>query len=327
MKSIAIIGAGLSGLVLGSLLSKDKTYAVDIFEKSSGVGGRMATRYKDKYEFDHGVQFFKVKTKEFEDFLQPYINSGIVESWKAKYVGLMDKKIILQQIWTNDPAHYVCKPKMTSLCSSIAEDLNICLNTRITAINKNEEKWEIFTDQQQKPVGEYDLVITAIPNKQALEIIPEDINYIGKIKEINMPSSFALLLGFKESTQFLWDIAHANNPVINWISVNNSKPGRHRSPAITIISSNKFATENFDQDNNFIIEKMLTEFYAIKGKIEPIFIDLKKWKYAHCDQNLTKEQFYYDKNNHLASCGDWCISGRVESAFTSALALYKELVE
>jgi len=28
-----------------------------------------------------------------------------------------------------------------------------------------------------------------------------------------------------------------------------------------------------------------------------------------------------DKQLQLASCGDWCISGRVESAFVSALQL------
>ena len=42
MKTIAVIGAGLSGLVFARTLNADTK--VVIFEKSRGFGGRMATR-------------------------------------------------------------------------------------------------------------------------------------------------------------------------------------------------------------------------------------------------------------------------------------------
>lgn len=55
-QKIAIIGAGLSGVLLGQSLSPMAD--VTIFEKSRGVGGRMCTRYADPFYFDHGTQFF-----------------------------------------------------------------------------------------------------------------------------------------------------------------------------------------------------------------------------------------------------------------------------
>ena len=42
MMRIAVIGAGLSGLVAARSLQQD--HDVTIFEKSRGVGGRMGTR-------------------------------------------------------------------------------------------------------------------------------------------------------------------------------------------------------------------------------------------------------------------------------------------
>ena len=52
--SIAIVGSGIAGTTLARLLTDDSpSTEVTIFEKSRGVGGRMATRYSEQLEFDH----------------------------------------------------------------------------------------------------------------------------------------------------------------------------------------------------------------------------------------------------------------------------------
>lgn len=50
---IAVIGAGISGLYCSYLLEK-KGYEVDLFEKSSKIGGRMATTEKSGFILDRG---------------------------------------------------------------------------------------------------------------------------------------------------------------------------------------------------------------------------------------------------------------------------------
>ena len=84
MTRIAIIGAGFAGLVCAKLL-KQSGYNCTIFEKSRGVGGRMATRRNDAYSFDHGAQFFYVKTPQFNDFLTPLKKQGIIAPWHARF--------------------------------------------------------------------------------------------------------------------------------------------------------------------------------------------------------------------------------------------------
>ena len=66
MKNIAIIGAGIAGISLANLLQKKVNLTV--FEKSRGVGGRMATRRAAPYQFNHGAQYFKIANKAFKDF-------------------------------------------------------------------------------------------------------------------------------------------------------------------------------------------------------------------------------------------------------------------
>lgn len=56
-KKIAVIGAGISGLACAYELKK-RGFVVDVFEKSSYPGGRMATREKKGLLFDIGANFF-----------------------------------------------------------------------------------------------------------------------------------------------------------------------------------------------------------------------------------------------------------------------------
>ena len=65
MTKIAIIRAGPSGLSTPCLL-KDQI-EITFFETASGVGRRMSTRYVEPYFFDHGAQYFTVRTQAFQE--------------------------------------------------------------------------------------------------------------------------------------------------------------------------------------------------------------------------------------------------------------------
>ena len=80
---IAIIGSGISGLAAARTLNKIAD--ITIFEKSRGIGGRIATRRANPFTFDHGAQYFLVKNADFKSFVSPYIKSGVVKRWDAYF--------------------------------------------------------------------------------------------------------------------------------------------------------------------------------------------------------------------------------------------------
>ena len=84
--TIAIIGAGLSGLSLANGLKENDS--VTIFLKAGGVGGRLSTRYADNFHFDHGAQFFTARSKSLQRVLKPFIEKQIVQEWHSKIVTL-----------------------------------------------------------------------------------------------------------------------------------------------------------------------------------------------------------------------------------------------
>jgi hypothetical protein len=94
-KSIAAIGAEMSGITLAKKLSTSNE--VTVFDKSRGMAERIMARRAYEFSFDHGAQFFTEKSNEFKEFCQKANDYGIIEEWKCRFVeiiGIMSVTVI-----------------------------------------------------------------------------------------------------------------------------------------------------------------------------------------------------------------------------------------
>ena len=132
---IAIIGSGMSAITLAKHLKKDNF--ITLFEKSRSVGGRISTRRSEKYEFDHGAQFFTAKSKDFKNFIAPIIKKNIIQRWDARFAEFKNNVILRQHNWDSEYPHYVGAPGMSNILKYLSDDLNIELNTEIHNVTKN----------------------------------------------------------------------------------------------------------------------------------------------------------------------------------------------
>ena len=123
MKRIAVIGAGLAGLVVARELAKEAE--VTVFEKSRGVGGRMATRYVDGFEFDHGAQFFTARSRGFQAFLEPLVDAGVVAHWGARFAEIRGNRVSKLRDWDQTFPHYVGTPRMNEIGKYLADGLDV----------------------------------------------------------------------------------------------------------------------------------------------------------------------------------------------------------
>jgi predicted NAD/FAD-dependent oxidoreductase len=94
------------------------------------------------------------------------------------------------------------------------------------------------------------------------------------------------------------------------------------------LSRNDWAGDNFDQPESEIVDAMLLALEAIVGqKLEDAsYLKLKRWKYANSPRKDEPLEMI-DYASQVACCGDWCISGKIESAFTASWQLAKQLKE
>ncbi len=316
---IAVIGAGLSGLVAARSLQQD--HDVTVFEKSRGVGGRMATRYQDGFEFDHGAQFFTARSAEFQDFLQPLLQRGVFASWRARFAELDRGAITATRAWGADYPHFVGVPGMNAVGKFLDEGLSVCRNTRVAQLESYKKGWQL-RDDGGSDLGRFDWVILALPAAQTRALAPADSNLRDVCDSAAMKSCFAVMLGFEEPLQLPWDAALVRDADISWVSVNSSKPGRPDAFTLVVHSTNAYADAHIDNDIEAVKSHLLAEIFEIVGgkSGSAVFQQLQRWRYANADRR-DGPGFFIDEDLRLAACGDWFIRGRVEAAFSSAFSL------
>lgn len=84
-KRVAIIGAGIAGLSCAQDLEAHG-FAVTIFDKSKGVGGRMSHRYFGDWEADHGAQYFTARDPLFQSEVAQWVQAEAAKPWSGRIV-------------------------------------------------------------------------------------------------------------------------------------------------------------------------------------------------------------------------------------------------
>jgi predicted NAD/FAD-dependent oxidoreductase len=325
MTRVAVIGAGLSGLVVARRLGAHAD--VTVFEKSRGVGGRMATRYAGDYEFDHGAQFFTASTPAFREFLKPLAEQGVIDNWPAMFAEIDSDGIRDTRRWGGDYPHYVGTPRMNAIGKSLSQGLRVETGKRIVSATRGNGRWTLV-DSADCPVGDFDWLVVTAPPAQTAGLAAQDEQLVTLCRQREMLACFALMLGFDEPLELPWQAALVRDAGISWISVNSSKPGRGRPAALVVHSTNAWAGDHLDEDPGYVRDAMLDELSIVCGRDMSDFdhCDLHRWRYANIDRQNGPDHYVNDRMR-IAACGDWFVRGRVEAAFTSAVALARRLRE
>lgn len=319
---IAIVGAGLAGLNLARLLSD--VAEIVVFEKSDKLCGRMATHESNGFSFDHGAQFFTAKDPAFKSFVKKLEAESVVAQWNARFVELEPTNKASQRTWDSEFPHYVGIPTMNSIGKYLARNLDVRFNQLVTRIRRIDSNWVVETADSE--YGPFDWVVVTIPAAQAHNILPEIFYPKMHLQDVTMQPCFALMLGYDKPKSFDWDAAFVSQSILSWVSINSSKPNRNAPFAIVAMSKNDWAYENFDRQESSVMAEMLAELERVSEKQldDASYIKLKRWKYANAFRKDEPLELI-DCASQLACCGDWCISGRIESAFMSSVTLAKKL--
>lgn len=323
MVSIAVIGAGISGLVLARELSH---YAeVVVFEKARGVGGRMSTRYADPFYFDHGTQFFTARTPAFQEYLAHYLNRGIVAEWTGKVITLEAGAKETKRLWFEP--HLVASPNMNSLCKALAQGMTIHTSCEVAPLqNIPGDSWELM-DKDGKSLGAYDWVISTAPPVQTARLFKPYLAEDHPLRCVILQGCYALMLGYSAAWQRSWIAASVNESPLQWISVNSSKPGRDAGKTCLVIhSTNPWAEAHINDDMNEAQTFLLEEFTKVTGidTATADYINLHRWRYATVDTPRAVGGLM-DAQVKLAATGDWCGASRIEDVWIHATSLAEKI--
>lgn len=318
---IAVIGAGLAGVAVARRLSG--VAEVTVFEKSRGLGGRMATRRAGEFQFDHGAQFFTARSAEFQDLLANEA-SELISAWDAKVVTLEAGKKAFKREWFE--THYVAQPQMNSLVKGLASALDVRTGVRVGQLARAGSGWRL-EDEDGKELGQYDWVIISAPAPQTVALMPDSFSQRQALHGISFSPCFALMLGFDSPPAVNFDAALLRHESLAWMAVNSNKPGRDSGYSLLLHSNNHWAYRHQDDEPDWVSETLsnaLTELTGIDTSAAS-HSALHRWLYARAETDLQRD-YLLDSDSQLAACGDWCLGNRVEDAWLSGLRLGDKLL-
>ncbi|WP_172975698.1 MULTISPECIES: NAD(P)/FAD-dependent oxidoreductase [unclassified Roseivivax] len=301
---IGVIGAGVAGLSAARRLA-DAGLEVTVFEKSRGLGGRMACRRRDGLQFDHGAQFVDADAPALQDLLAAARSQGLAADWTEA---------------AREAQRYVVGvPGMNAMCRPLADGLDIRFDTEIRTLRRAGSGWAIGSAGGDVHV---DRVILTIPAPQLprleMELDPETRDALYGVR---FAPALALMVAFEERPD--WPAIQRTPPApFALILRDSSKPGRPGDAECWVAHADEaWSRRNVELDRPEIGAALLSELEAAMAPLPPSRAVMgHRWRYSQATQPLGRA-FIASGCGTLLFGGDWALGDRVEHAAESGRAM------
>lgn len=306
-----VIGAGWAGLTAARVMAGAGREVV-VIEKSRGPGGRSATRRFGGARFDHGAQYFTVRSAAFGRQLQQWQDAGLVQPWRPRLAVIGDKSA------HSDPeavSRFVAVPGMNAVCRHLAADLDCRFEQRVASLEFDRE-WHLGLESGERLQARR-LLITA-PPAQAAALLGEADPFYEPLAGIAFDPCIAGMLSFRKHFDPGFDAAFINQSgALSWVARNSSKPGRAGSDWVLHASAD-WSQAQLDAPADQQASQLIDAFGNLVGETLPatVHCTAHRWRYSQACFPLERGAIM-DEDRRLAIAGDWLSGSRVEGAWIS----------
>jgi hypothetical protein len=308
-RSIAVIGAGISGLACAREL-KDHGAEVTVLEKSRSLSGRCASRLWEGHVVDHGAQYFTIRDEGFRERIMETC-AGVLRTLEAPVVPLGEAKPP-----GNEPRWYHVEGN-NRLGRALAGELPVQFETFIDSL-------EAVASGVVVAGRKYDAAVSTAPWPQTALLLG-DINTVG--------GGFApCLTAFYEyegmwlgRTQEVYARTNAKLPLA-WSACENHKAGRVKGARTVMVvqASVEFSIKNLEADPSEwvpVLQDLLEEAWHLP-KAKRLATFAHRWRFARCIEPVR----FWNLPAGIFVSGDVCTASRVESAWLAGRATARQIL-
>jgi len=321
---VAVIGAGMSGLVCARLLA-ESGHHVRIFDKARGPGGRMATRRAGPLRFDHGAQYFTVRDPCFRRWVESWEADGLATRWKGRLAVVRGGEIALKDDATE---RWVGVPGMSAICRCLMTGLDVNFGIRIVHLVRNDDRWELRA-HDGADLGRFDAVVVSAPAPQTAALLAASAPGLSaRAGHVEMDPCWAVMASYPLTLGLTFDGAFVEDAPLGWIARNSAKPGRPSGEAWVLHASPEWSREHLELDREIAAQWLVDAFREAVGRDlpPPASLTAHRWRFA-LPVNPLAEPCLFDRELAVAACGDWAGGPRVEGAFLSGCAAAQRILE
>jgi renalase len=290
MKSVLIIGAGISGLLAARRL-QESGLETTVIDKGRGVGGRLATRRiatPDGREgkADHGAQYLTANKAEFSALIEELRDNNIVQEWRTT-----------SGAESASPRYYAPKG-MTDIAKYLAKDVKVRLAERVVRLELTQKGWTAHTDKDTDKDASIhaDMLVITSPVPQTmmlLETLGSEIlsNILLDAQRILLEGveytrSIVLMCALENAPRFAGQPLAPNGGIrldsdcVWWITDNERKGISLGVPTLTIHATPSFSEDEWETKEEELIPVLLRDSSEVLGMQRVIATSFHRWRYS-----------------------------------------------
>lgn len=314
---IAIIGAGMTGASAAQALHH-AGFAVSLFEKSRGAGGRMSSKRTAYGALDFGAQYFTARTASFQQQVATWQQHGLVCPWEMR-TAVFDGQLVESP---DDETRYIGTPTMHAPVRALLDGLSIKTETQIEQCDYLQSfdssaaraQWQLTSKEHALYLGFDGLIVTA-PPVQARRMLPQ---VPLPIDDQVLRPCWAVQLVLNTPIAHQVDAVFVKHGNLRWLACQSKKPGREALAQQTWLLhfSADFSQQHLQIELDALRALACLELETITGQpIDCADVLAHRWLYASVAEDSLASGIYCNSEQQLVVAGDWSLGGRVENAW------------
>jgi renalase len=347
-RQIAIIGAGLSGLSAAYELFRlagtggnrpGSELQVMMFDKSRGLGGRLATRrLPNGASFDHGAQYIRVSDPALLTLMERACSAGEASRWEAT--------IINGPSAAEDEARprFIGQPGMSAIARFLHSEAERLARqhgagferyrqTRITALAES-SRGMVLEDELGTQFGPFDAVIIAVPAPQAHELLSRfqhnasasvsaGLAPLLEASATPMVPCWALMAAFDQPLPLGGEALKSQGGDLVWIGTSRGSNPPANWHGYVAHATPEWSAAHLELEAVKVAPLLLAALQAALPDLDalpkPAHSLAHRWRYAFAPEASGRD-CHIDSKQRLLLAGDWCVGNRAEAAFISGRA-------
>jgi len=319
---IAVIGAGIAGATCAASLHQAGVQ-VSLFEKSRGLGGRLATRRAtwtneegaaQTADFDHGAPWFSARHPRFRAALARAERAGAVHAWQPQ----------VHAAWPapRKRPSFVATPSMPALCRHVLGDVPLHAGHAVQRLQRDSQGWQLVLEGGLC-TGPFDQVMLALPPAQAAVLLAgHQDGWADELVARRMHACWTLM-AVTNDVDWPWDAADIDRGPLALVLRNDRKPGRQPQMGTAHWVANAtpaWSAAHLEANPLEIAQSLGTALAALlpAGPLRWHHRAAHRWRYAvPAEAAQDSRDCLFDGDIGLGVCGDFFGAGDVESAWRS----------
>ena len=296
-RSVAVVGAGVSGLRCAQRL-QSAGCRVEVLDKSSDIGGRLATRIRPEGVWNHGPQGLAVSRPEFADLAGQLVNAG-------------------SAVFAGAESALAGQPHMRELLRPLAVELDLRFECAVGSAARVAGGWRLL-DQQGGLHGDYAALVLALPAPLALRLLSainesalvpglarELAGLVASLADVEYTSCWSLLVQGPRLRNVLSELAEL--PVSGSAVIAAIYPQADTNCWV-VQATTAWSEQHVDDDRSSAAQALLMELKSLCSaaagfRVE--HVEAHRWRYSTVRAPAAVPALWC-ADLRLGLCGDWC---------------------